>query len=307
VQYRAELRIHRDEVSKLLDQEQALANCVWPVNSCYRIAGGWIYSDGDDWTITRPLADPDLFLSFARLWTHGEPSNNSILRWISKHGLLGLKEGHLLWTINQRGETEITQAHMIRDDFTAEALCAHQLLHLYTDIKSGNLDAIKARFDGRYKQQESLKWGRILPDTVVDKLLQAHANLAKNGHSHFQPNQWVLKNRGQWNEEDYRDVYSAADALQVYVGWRLDNIKLNLSPGNLFTSPLPLGATYRPDLRWYCADLLSAIYVQFALLISDQRPMRRCENPVCELPFPATRKNKRFCNATCRSNARHYR
>ncbi len=59
--------------------------------------------------------------------------------------------------------------------------------------------------------------------------------------------------------------------------------------------------------RWECPDLLSAMYLQFYLLITDFRPMRRCENPPCSMPLPATRTNQRYCNASCRSNARHYR
>ena len=57
----------------------------------------------------------------------------------------------------------------------------------------------------------------------------------------------------------------------------------------------------------WCPDLLSAIYLQFVLFVTDNKPVRRCENPPCGMPFPVTRRGKRFCNATCRSNARHYR
>lgn len=56
-----------------------------------------------------------------------------------------------------------------------------------------------------------------------------------------------------------------------------------------------------------CPDLLSGIYLQFYLFVTDDTPMRHCENPACGMQFPVTRKGKRFCNATCRSNARHYR
>src|SRR5918912_1444754 len=56
-----------------------------------------------------------------------------------------------------------------------------------------------------------------------------------------------------------------------------------------------------------CPDLLSAIYLQFFLFATGNKPVRYCENPPCGMPFPITRKGKRFCNATCRSNDRHYR
>jgi len=75
----------------------------------------------------------------------------------------------------------------------------------------------------------------------------------------------------------------------------------------LLVSSPPLKSDYRIPRLWTCPDLLSAMYLQFYLLITDAEPMRRCQNPACGKPFPATRKNKRFCNDTCRSNARHYR
>ena len=57
----------------------------------------------------------------------------------------------------------------------------------------------------------------------------------------------------------------------------------------------------------WCPDLLSAVYLQFYLMVTDNKLLRRCENPACGLPFPAKPKHKRFCNASCRSNARNYR
>jgi len=69
----------------------------------------------------------------------------------------------------------------------------------------------------------------------------------------------------------------------------------------------PLGSYYRIPRSWGCPDLLSVLYLQFYLLITDFEPMRRCQNLACGMPFPAIRKNKPFCNNTCRSNARHYR
>lgn len=49
------------------------------------------------------------------------------------------------------------------------------------------------------------------------------------------------------------------------------------------------------------------MYLQFYLFITSDKPMRHCENPTCGMPLLVTRKDKRFCNGTCRSNARHYR
>jgi hypothetical protein len=72
-------------------------------------------------------------------------------------------------------------------------------------------------------------------------------------------------------------------------------------PGDEGQDPLLARRTMR------CPDLLSAIYLQFYLMLTNNKPMRLCENPVCRMPLPVTRKDRRFCGATCRSNARHYR
>jgi len=86
---------------------------------------------------------------------------------------------------------------------------------------------------------------------------------------------------------------------------KVSNVQLGFE--GLFQDPQPRGVSFRPTRSWFCPELLSSIYLQFYLFVTDHRPMRRCENPACRIPFPLTRKNKRFCSDTCRSNARHYK
>ncbi len=62
---------------------------------------------------------------------------------------------------------------------------------------------------------------------------------------------------------------------------------------------------HRLGFSWHCPDLISAIYLQLFLLATKNTPMRFCK--ACQTPIPAKPKNKRFCNATCRSNARNHR
>lgn len=66
------------------------AACLWP-----RAAKGYRLKDEqiepislNDWLPNAPLLDPELFLSFARLGSRGEPSANRCLRWVQKYGLL---------------------------------------------------------------------------------------------------------------------------------------------------------------------------------------------------------------------------
>src|SRR5829696_4690056 len=73
----------------------------WPVAMSYRILDGWIYADNPQPIFVKDpersletdrfFADPDLFLSFARLGARGEPSEKSILAWVLEHGLLERK------------------------------------------------------------------------------------------------------------------------------------------------------------------------------------------------------------------------
>lgn len=63
---------------------------------------------------------------------------------------------------------------------------------------------------------------------------------------------------------------------------------------------------YRPTPSWECPDLISAIYLQLYLWITEGLPMRRCVIPSCGTPFPAKRSDKRVCSVSCRSNLRHY-
>ena len=51
------------------------------------------------------------------------------------------------------------------------------------------------------------------------------------------------------------------------------------------------------DLSWSCDDLRSAMYLQFALLRTGDRPKRECGN--CGMLFPLTRKDKGYCDESC--------
>jgi hypothetical protein len=48
-----------------------------------------------------------------------------------------------------------------------------------------------------------------------------------------------------------------------------------------------------------CPDVRTALYWQFACLVSGKRPTGICE--VCGAIFLKTRKDKKVCNSSCRS------
>lgn len=91
--------------------------------------------------------------------------------------------------------------------------------------------------------------------------------------------------------------------LEVFVSRKVDSVRPALAGGGFWDSS---DDSYRPKPSWGCPDLLSALYLQFYLLITNSLPIRRCKNPACRMPIQVTRKNRKFCNSTCRSNKRHY-
>lgn len=297
-------RIRREDFAGLIDETEPFIACVWPLADRYRIVGGLVYPEGD-WKISFPLSKgADLFLSFARLGAN--PSNNSIQRWVNKHGLL-LRGGNnqrpartSLYEQGPDGRIIVDQAPMKLEKLKAEIMRARDLLDLYTELQSRNIEAIEARVAN--------------PKTAIDKSLGDHpewpglqgaalkAYESLGGRPGYEWNLWVATRvladelteaaSGIRLRATLRDKIEGLDYSSPYTG---------SGEQSLFFEP-----PYALDSAWYCPDLLSALYLQFYLLVTRQKPTRRCENPACLMPFPVTRKNKRFCNSTCRSNARNY-
>jgi hypothetical protein len=97
----------------------------------------------------------------------------------------------------------------------------------------------------------------------------------------------------------------ATAALEGFITKRLEGVRIAPWSGEYALGSW--AARYRPAMSWEVPDLFSALYLQFFLMMTNNLAMRRCENPACGLPIPATRRNRKFCNPTCRSNMRHYR
>jgi hypothetical protein len=171
-------------------------------------------------------------------------------------------------TVVRQGEYK--GAHMLLEDFKDEAHCAHRLLKLYAEIRGQDIAAINARAKN--------------PQTSLDEALRA-----------------------AFNSTAYRALLS----VRVY---EKNEVRLFMSLRVLTGAVNEKLERLRPRLRalsastviesWYCPDLLTAMYLQLYLLITDRRLMRYCD--FCRAPFPY-RGNKFYCNDTCRSRARHQR
>lgn len=290
------LKIRRQEFTKLVDEIPAYEICLWLVAERYVIAGGWIYPEGR-WYFYTPLEDPDLLLSFVRLGARGNPTDSSILRWVSKYGLLlGKDNQRVVWPVDYEQLIE-NQAPMTLERFRCEVRRARDLLDLYAELQARDIEAIEAR--------------AASPKTAIDKRLSEHVEGPRprvaaeayrrlSGRPGYEWYLWeateILADELSTSALGIRLRAKVTDSIHGLVFFDKDGEERNF----FFNPPYSLGST------WHCPDLLSALYLQLYLLVTEHKPMRRCENPACAMTFPATRKDKRFCNSTCRSNARNY-
>ena len=322
------MKLDKQDVARLLEGVPAPHEVGWwPVAESYRIHHGSIYADNPEpiWMkdfeksleTDQFFANPDLFLSFARLGARGEPSEKSILQWVAKHGLLeraNEKDGALRRD-TRRNDIVVDQAPITVARFRAEVLCAYQLLTLYTDIQEENVGALEAHIYGSDGTRHSSSYWPNTPSTELEDFFTTNRDIYAEAREGMR---LIYESRteaiGSEEAEGLNlknwDPWAALWAVHNVVENRIADVRLSFDKsylGPLFLFSPRSTSDYKVPRSWYCPDLLSTMYLQFYLVITDFEPLRRCQNPACGLPFPATRKNKRFCNATCRSNARNYR
>lgn len=282
--------VHRDEFVGLIDDEWvARISCLWPVADGYSVAGGWISPRSNAGTVegrkirlpSSPLTKPGLFLSFARLGKGlgegGAKTNRSIQGWVEQHGVPLDERKGLEVADSPKGKDPWGPAAMTAEGFKTQACRAWWLLDFYTDIRSQDVERIKGRVRN--------------PKSSLDKRLRETFEAASY--------EWGIVSTGQ-----ARDVlWLGFCVLAEVVEESLSGVRLGVSihSPDMFDPESP---KFKQAL--HCPDLLSAMYLEFHLLMTRKTPMRRCESPICGLPFPLTRKDKRFCNNTCRSNSRHH-
>lgn len=275
------MRTPKKKMDRYLDREDfGLSRFAWTKAEEYDIDSDYkvVVTKVGNIKLSAPLEDPDLFFSFARLASRGRPSDNSVLRWVKKYGLPKVKHKDSsapIW----KGEPN--QASMSIDELRGEALEAHSALNLYHDLYSRDINSFRKRI-GELREDRK-RWKQL---SKIDE--------------------WLVE---EWGHEADRQTWDsnlpwmAEGKLREFVTRRVENIRLDLAGGGFWD---PTDDGYRPKQSWKCPDLLSAMYLQFYLLITNSLPVRRCNDPSCRMPFPVTRKNRRVCNSTCRSNKRHY-
>lgn len=260
----------------LISWWEATEACVWQVAKEYVVYDGKILPDREagGWETIRywPIADSNLFLSFSRLGALGtELSEAAIRRWVRKHGLLQLKDpdGDRLSIDNQKPIT-------LRE-FREEASQANKALTLFNAIRSENFDALRSRIS-RVPIDPPGQRGERGPEQVyVDGLPIPLANMA--GGETFDGSVRLEAERG----------------LEWFVASRLRGVNLGFDAETGHPRPREV---YRPKLVINVPDLRHAIWYQFALLMTDIRPVKFCE--VCKDPIFHPRRDQETCSARCR-------
>jgi hypothetical protein len=299
---------------------------VWPQAARYKVAAGYIdLEPGHNlggFPPPAPFVDPDLALSFARLGARGEPSPQQIEKWVSRYGLLFRKDTGLPGD-RVLADGRVNQKPMEVRKFTREVFRFRDLLSLYVDIRDMNATALNERcFEPQSAVDRELA-AYVLPGVVEDGVSEDYPFWER--HDRFLkvlPSAMVidrvialadhfLADQLSASLDDVRlrmlpgfqTSYSADEEdqraqMKLWMDWRLADFKSRYRR----TAP---SARYRLAFSWHSPDLISAIYLQLFLLATKNTPMRFCE--ACQTPIPAKPKHKRFCNSTCRSNARHRR
>ena len=259
----------------LIAFDDAVSLCRWSVAERYFEYGDKIYPDpeaGWKWTTDKPLADSNLFLSFSRLGARGEDlPKPAILRWIRKHGLLRLKNP------NANRLTFDNQAPIMFSEFREEARQAHEALTLFEAIHSNNYDELRSRIS----KKRTYPPGRPGEGDAADVYLDGRP---------------IPMSRRASSELDDEDVLSAAKSgLEWFVQVRLRGFDLSFDH---FSGHPRAQEVYRPRLVFSIPDLYTALWYQFALLMTDNRPVKFCL--VCEAPIFRPRRDQKTCSPRCR-------
>lgn len=253
----------------------------WPIAPDYVLKHGVIYPK-DGWRFSHripSLTDPALFLSFARLGAHGDPSEAQILKWVRKNGLLRkaagpphhftlhedvrLPVGNELLT---REKYDINQAPMTLKEFREHVRHAYMCLRLLEDVRSRDVGGLRSRI--------SLK--RNDPgDSSGDAIIGSH-------HLPLPMDE---------DPTDERVLLVAELGLELIVETQLQDIRLR------FTADYQ-AASRRKRLGIDCPDLYSALYYQLARFMADERPWGTCA--ACGRSMILSRPDRKTCGDACR-------
>jgi hypothetical protein len=276
------MRVSEKEVRKLFNPDEAWNVCIWYVAERYHLIQGRISPDGLRPKIIYPLSDSNLFLSFARLAAYGQPSEKRILSWVQRHGLLEREDYESFQHVeHENGEEQVNQKAMTIGVFRDETLRAYKALTLFQDIRAKNYPALRQRLRTEDNPRDEYGSRNLRYITYVDD----------------EPLPYEKALRGAY--PDYQALQVAANGLEHIVEQQISDVHLHFVMDTRHPRPLAnfMDLTYRPRLSPRCPDLRSALWYQFAALMSDKRPLKNCI--ICGMPFVQTRKDKVVCRKAC--------
>lgn len=302
----------RESFRNLLSVRDRYRVCAWSVVPDYFVRKGVEiaprYKEGSQCRVYHPLEVPDLFLRFARLGGRSKLSEKGMLNWTSNFGLL--KRTSAKWPLweYRADDAELieNQAPIKLEDFAEHARRARGLLDLYSEIQRGDAQKILGRAEEPRTPIDTLLWKQTRPYTEV----------------------WSSQKPLSENKKD-EIISVTASVLADEVNESISDVKLVANPndrssttehgarrlrarmaGEAFDEEHdvpPYDPLHRFEQGWSCPDLLSAIYFQFYLMITNNKPLRKCENPRCNMPFPPSRKDNRLCSPSCKSAMSYHR
>lgn len=272
-------RVRRREMERLFSWDEAMDAGGGPLSRQYWISGGTIYFSEELFASgTRPLTEPETFLSFARLAARRKPPEDSILKWVRQHGLLYSvdPEGYLGYAGDDTSKRfVVNQQPTSVKEFQKEACHAYKLLDLFElwrgkEVRDGTpVDELRRRTTVRRTVSPPELGGGVYEWVYV-----------AGENSGLQP-------PGEDKTDD--DVLFQCQAA----------VKKAIEP-YLLGMRFVFGS--RGRLAMVCPNLIAAMYLQFAALVDGKRPTQIC--PGCNQVFEQTRSNKRYCNDTCSKRAR---
>ena len=267
-QQRIEDLLHPYE-ARLIYEEPQHEGCWIAQGKIVKVYSRW-------WVINpSPLVERDFFVSFARLGARGDPTEAKIIRWVGKYGLPETRvrtepEDYERVRVDSR---TLRQASMTVAEFRHQVRYARELLILYAQTARHETDKIRSRIDK--------------PESTLDK--EVRKRFRSSSHKAL-----TLTSVEGGRRMDTRALCAAFPVLVESVKEYISDVRIR-----------PEAFLDEAWQSYECPNILSALYLQFWLMILNRLPMRYCDYEKCGTPFPFGRSDNEMCSATCRSNKRY--
>lgn len=240
----------------------------------------------------------DLFNSFTKIGGNERLFDKRILDWVGRHGLLQreyyerdrIKESpcldyygpYRLFVRDKRvsaGEQKmLNQASISVDDFRIKVQEAQSAVQLYRYLYTRD-------FSGLRNWIEQLRQQVRLPNQVEEMLLRDRTGYPKTSEP-----------------MSATEVMMITTRFEAFLTRQIAGVKVSLSSSH--NSSRSLEYNYAPRRTYRCPDLLTAIWLQFYLAVTERHPLKHCANPSCFTLFFPNDGRQKYCGSGCRSTGR---